>query len=121
MHAREAVDGVRVSGTIFHAEGYPIGSFFSPGAASFRTNETRTFRLSLSGLSLSSGSYSFGLATGVGNEATGHLDFDIVMDVLPFEVAAASGEDGMVAAWSAHWGAIRFEEVDIKEVTGDGT
>ena len=120
MQAREAVDGVRVSGTIFHAEGYPIGSFFSPGVASFGVGEARTFRLNLAGLNLSAGSYSFGLATGVGDEATGHRDFDVVMEVLPFEVAAAAGENGTVAAWSSNWGAIRFEGVQIHEVSSNG-
>ena len=120
MRAREVVDGVRVSGTIFHAEGYPIGSFFSPGAANFSAGEERTFRLNLASLNLSAGSYSFSLATGVGDEATGHRDFDIVTEVLPFEIAAAAGEAGTVATWSPHWGAIRFESVHMREVSGNG-
>lgn len=121
MQAREVVDSVRVSGTIFHAEGYPIGSFFSPTVATFSAGEERTFRLNLGQLTLSAGNYSFGLAIGVGDETTGHRDFDIVMEVLPFEVSSVAGEDGTLAGWSPHWGAIRFNGVQIQEVKGNAS
>jgi len=116
MRARDPIDGVRVSGTIFHAEGYPIGSFFSHGVGRFLAGEERVFRVCLAGMNLSPGSYNFGLAAGVGDEMSGHRDFDIIMEVLPFEVAAIEGEDGTVAAWSQHWGAIRFRDVKMLEV-----
>ena len=108
LKAREPVSDVRISGTIFHAEGYPIGSFFSAATANFSSDEERTYSLKLENLRLAPGHYSFGLATGTGNESTGHRDFDIVMEVLPFEVAALSGEGETMGAWVPNWGAIRL-------------
>ena len=120
LRAREAVDGVRVSGTIYHSEGYPIGSFFSSGVPALAIDQERIFRLHLSDLRLAPGSYSFALATGVGNSLVGHRDFDIVTEVLPFEIGSLSGEGDTVANWSPSWGAQRFAGVEVSEVCYGG-
>ena len=115
LKAREPVSDVRISGTIFHAEGYPIGSFFSAATANFvEGDEERTYSLQLENLRLAPGHYSFGLATGTGNESSGHRDFDIVMEVLPFEVAALSGEGETMGAWVPNWGAIRLSTPSLE-------
>ena len=117
LKAREAVVGVRVSGTIYHSEGYPIGSFFSQSVSAFDIDEERTFRLRLSDLRLAPGLYSFALATGVGNSEVGLRDFDILTEVLPFEIGLLRGEGNTVASWPSAWGAQRFGNVEISEVS----
>jgi lipopolysaccharide transport system ATP-binding protein len=117
LYAREAAQSVRISGTIFHAEGYPIGSFFSPSTASFNEGETKTMEVALHNLNLAPGRYSFGLATGTGNETTGHRDFDIVHEVLPFEISSLTGEAGTLGAWVPHWGSLRIATPGFTELS----
>lgn len=116
VRSRESVDGVRVSGTIFHAEGYPVGTFFSPPASNMLVKEERILKITINGARLAPGAYRMGLSTGIGNYISGHRHFDIVMEVLPFEVSPLEGEDGTMAGWSTHWGAIRLEDIDFEDV-----
>ena len=113
LAAREAVEGVRVSGSVMHAEGYAVGTFWTGGNATFKLGETRRFNVELGQLRLSPGMYSFQLAVGVGNELSGHVDFDLISEVLPFEVAAIDGDGGMLGAWHPSWGSIRFHQAKL--------
>lgn len=108
LRARDAVSGVRISGSVMHAEGYAVGTFWSDNNGSFSAGQTLEFTVDLGNLRLSPGAYSFQLATGVGNEIEGFRDFDLLAEVLPFEVGAFAGEGETVGAWHASWGAIRF-------------
>jgi lipopolysaccharide transport system ATP-binding protein len=108
LSAREAIQSVRLSGSVMHAEGYAIGTFWSGGDAHFDETGVRDFVVDLGELRLSPGMYSFQLAVGIGNESTGHRDFDLINEVLPFEVAAIDGDGGMLGAWHHSWGGIRF-------------
>ena len=108
LEAREAIDDIRVMGTIFHAEGYPIGSFFSATTANFESGERKNLSITLQDMRLGPGNYSFRLAIVTGNELTGHRDFDIITEVLPFEIGAVDGGQGTMATWHPAWGAIRM-------------
>ena len=110
VRARDAAAAVRVSGTIFHAEGTPVGSFFSAEALPFAAGEETTVRVSLDGLRLAPGSYTFGLSLTEGNERLGYRHHDSLMGVLPFEVTGIVGENGTLGIWPHHWGMIRFPE-----------
>lgn len=115
--ARQSVERIRISGTIFHAEGTPVGTFFSNESWSMQAGEERVFRVALPGLQLAPGGYQFGLALGRGNEKTSRIEFDILMDVLPFEVGALDGDGGTVGAWHRSWGSVRFPAPLVKEVS----
>jgi lipopolysaccharide transport system ATP-binding protein len=115
IHARENVRDLRISGTVFHAEGYPVGSFFTDSSICIATGNECTYSTTLNNINLSPGTYSFGLSVGTGNETSGHRDFDIILEVLPFEVSALEGADGTIAAWSPNWGAIRFQNIEISK------
>ena len=108
LRAREAVSGIRISGSVMHAEGYAVGTFWSDGKGSLSAGEDGRFTVDLGDLRLSPGAYSFQLATGVGNEIEGFRDFDLLAEVLPFEVGAFEGDGATVGSWHASWGAIRF-------------
>ena len=114
LFAREPVRGLRISGSIIHPEGYAIGTFWSEASGQFDAPGLQRFRIDLGDLHLSPGSYSFQLAVGTGDDTTGHRDFDLIREVLPFEVAASSGEEGTLAAWHQSWGSIRFPAAQLK-------
>ena len=106
--ARASVEDIRVSGTIFNPDGTPVGSFFTVNAQRVGAGDATVFRVTLAGLRLAPGAYSFGLGLARGNETTGHRDHDIVLEVLPFEIAPLEGEGGTVGTWPKAWGPIRM-------------
>ena len=110
VKALDAAAAVRVSGTIFHAEGTAVGSFFSAEALPLAAGEETTVRVSLNGLRLAPGSYTFGLSLTEGNEKLGYRHHDAVMGVLPFDVTGIVGENGTLGTWPHHWGLVRFPE-----------
>ena len=61
---------------------------------------------------LAPGNYHFALASGKGNDRHGLIDFDIIYDVLPFEVMPAQ-DDGARASWAPNWGSIRFIQPSV--------
>lgn len=116
VRGNEAIDQFRFSMTIFRADGTPVGSFFGPEIHSIQQRQEATFRLELQDLKLVQGLYYAGLATGKGNPMTGHLDYDVILDVLHFEVMAPEGTDGTCATWTPSWGAIQFSSPKVTQV-----
>jgi lipopolysaccharide transport system ATP-binding protein len=114
--AKQRTDRIRISGTIFQFDGVPVGSFFTHDSITAKMGERINLRTTLSSTNLAPGAYSLALALGHGTESTGHRDYDIVFDVLPFEVSAISGSNGTIGAWTHAWGPIRFPQPQI-EVT----
>ena len=118
VRAREAISRLRLSGTVFTVEGQPVGSFFTADeSVSLSAGERTVFRASLGTLRLAPGAYSFGLALGQGDSTSGHRDFDVVLSVLRFEVAAIVGTDGTIGNWPRNWGPLRFPEPAFAEVS----
>jgi lipopolysaccharide transport system ATP-binding protein len=112
----QSVNTFRFSMTIYAASGIPVGSLFTSEKYSLQTGELATFIVILENLSLSPGIYYLGIATGKGNHLTGHSDFDIVNNVLHFEIIPPEGIDGTKSYWYSGWGNIRFREPLLKRV-----
>ena len=110
------VDKFRFSMTIYRIDGTPIGSFFGPEKHSLKKGEAATFRLELTDLRLAQGMYYCGIAVGKGNDRMGYTDFDIIHDVLHFEIMAIEGIDGTRANWNHGWGGIRFPEPTVEKL-----
>ena len=117
IRAKRNFSVFRLSGTVFQADGSPVGSFFCADAGPVFDGEYKTARLILLGFRLAPGKYSLGLGIGEGNELTGHRDHDIVLDVLPFEVNAITGEGGTLANWATSWGPVRFPQTHLEIVS----
>ena len=117
LFAREPVSGVRISGSVMHPEGYAVGTFWSGCHGDFTESGSRQFSVDLGDLKLSPGTYSLQLAVGTGNDVTGFRDFDLIREVLPFEMAASSGEDGMLATWHHSWGSVRFPTAEFTSLS----
>jgi lipopolysaccharide transport system ATP-binding protein len=108
VRANAAVPEFRLSFTVHSYEGHPVGNTFSAPIDGLRQGETATFRVTVDDLPLAPGRYYLAVATGVGDERTGHRNFDIVSDILDFEVAPLRGDDGLLAYWTVNWGSIRI-------------
>jgi len=116
LRGNETCTAFRISLTIFKIDGTPVGSTFSAEDLSILKGEEAMFELRLSNLKLAEGQYYMGMAVGKGNERTGHIDFDIILDVLYFEVMSHKGDSGTRAYWAPNWGAIRFPEPFVKKL-----
>lgn len=118
LGAKEAVSFLRVSGVICRSEGTPVGAFYSPCVVELKAGEERLFRICIADHHIAPGAYKFRLAAGIGNATSARRDFDIINDVLPFEIALLS-EAGTASGWPPDWGAINFESVELNELTSD--
>jgi lipopolysaccharide transport system ATP-binding protein len=72
--------------------------------------------MELHDLRLARGTYYCGLATGTGNHLNERTEFDIILDVLHFEILAPLTADGTLSEWYPEWGAIRFIEPKITRI-----
>ena len=112
--AREATAGLRIMGNLMHPEGYAVGTFWSSDdGVDAQVGESQTFVVDVGKLRLAPGAYSFQLAIAQGDEVSGYILFDMISEVLPFEVGAITGENGTVAAWYPSWGSIRFPRASL--------
>ncbi len=109
VRGNERVENFRFSLTVFRIDGIPVGCCFGSPFLSIQKGEAATFRLTLHDPQLAPGLYYFGLATGRDSP----LAYDIVLDVLHFEMLAPSAADGARANWIPSWGSIRFKEPEV--------
>ena len=116
--ARESLPELGVKGTIFRDDGSPVGGFFSLGSLAVEAGDERMLRVTLRSLRLAPGKYSFEVGLAKGNEYSGHLDYDFVLEVLPFEVTPLRGDGGVVGTWVRNWGPVRFMPALLEEVGG---
>jgi lipopolysaccharide transport system ATP-binding protein len=110
------VDGFRFSITIFQADGTPVGNAFGPEVHCIRTGERAVFRMTLSDLRLARGAYYCALAVGKGSDLTDRMEFDIILDVLHFEVLMPVRPDGGMSEWFSVWGPIRLGQPGVTRI-----
>ncbi|WP_017654683.1 ABC transporter ATP-binding protein [Fortiea contorta] len=116
VRGNESIDKFRFSMTLCRVDGTPIGNFFSEEGQSLQQGEIGTYRLVLRDLRLATGIYYCNFATGKGNDKQGRIEFDIIFDVLHFEVMPPEGIDGTLSFWSPAWGSIRFKEPIVTRI-----
>ena len=108
--ARAAADieEMRASMTVFAEDGAPVGSCFGRPFAGPRNGEEINFRVTLPKPRLAPGNYFCGVAIGKGDNTSGHVDFDVVLDTLNFQVRPEAGDDDTLSVWYKGWGNIVF-------------
>jgi lipopolysaccharide transport system ATP-binding protein len=116
VRGNEDVAGFRFSITIFSSDGTPVGNVFGPPQQSIHKGEVAVFDMSLSDLRLARGSYYCAVATGLGSDLDDRVEFDIIVDVLGFEVLGPLRPDGVMSEWMSVWGQIRFQEPRVERV-----
>jgi lipopolysaccharide transport system ATP-binding protein len=115
LKGNEDVKAFRLSTTIYAADGTPVGGCFGPENLSIRAGTTAKFEFRLHDLHLAPGAYYCGMGVGTGNQIRGFLDYDVVLDVIHFEILATEAGAGTKSYWSPTWGCIRFPEA----ITGE--
>jgi lipopolysaccharide transport system ATP-binding protein len=110
VRARTAVHDFRISYSVSSYDGRAVGAAFSPVLPALQQGEKATFRFATDQLALAPGRYHCDLATGSGDNLTGYRTFDIVSEVLDFEMAPPQADDGVLGYWEPNWGVIRFPE-----------
>ena len=115
IRARDRIENARVSMVVFASDGTPVGASFSDGVLHLGPGEEAELDVVLSEPGLAPGAYYCGVAIGRGSYKTGHIDFDVVLETLQFEVCAAPGEDTAVSHWCHQWGRIVFKDLSVQQ------
>ena len=110
----ERVRKLRTSLTIFSQDGTPVGSSFSYEIEIKNTNKLQTFKVVIPRVNLSIGNYYMGLALGKGNNKTALEDYDILLNVLHFEMREDK-KDKFVSTWPKGWGNVVFDTLELIE------
>ena len=113
VRCESAVDRFRVGMTVFKAGGSPVGTSFSPEVDGLAAGEEREVAISLPSINLGPGSYFCTISVGRGNQRTAFVDYDIVANVLFFEVAHEETSAGTMAIWYPQWGSVVFPDLLI--------
>jgi lipopolysaccharide transport system ATP-binding protein len=118
LKGNDDVSRFRLSITVFAADGTPVGSTFAPENLSIRRDGYSTVEFRIINPRLGPGAYYCGMGVGTGNPTIGHTDFDVILDVVHFEVLPPEGDGGTRSYWTRGWGMIRFREAVTAKICG---
>jgi len=111
IRGNHAVSDFSFNLTIRKVDGMPVGSCSAAQAHSIQAGEVARYRVLLPNPCLAPGSYVMDLGVAAGDERTGFREFDVIAEVLDFEVMAPPGENDTMSEWHESWGAIRFRRL----------
>ena len=117
IRARDRIENARVSMSVLSSDGTPVGACFSAGFLNLAPGEEAELEVTLPEPRLAPGAYHCGVAVGKGTHKTGHLDFDVVLETLHFEVCATPGKDTAISHWCREWGRIVFQDLTVRQST----
>lgn len=109
LKANRTTKNFRLAGSIFNQEGVRLGLFFGEEVLSMTANETKIVKFSVINHNLSKGVYSLSFSTGRGSLETGNTEFDIVYDILRYEVAYTNDINSPIVKWENDWGSFIFQ------------
>jgi lipopolysaccharide transport system ATP-binding protein len=92
----------------------PVGATWSGPIQQANEGSSVELVVQLPDARLAPGRYTIALGTGFGYGQRIHTDFDGVLNVCDFEVAAPEGEDATLTYWAPVWGATRFPPLDVR-------
>lgn len=111
--AHRACAEPRLTYTLHRGGGEPVGTAFSEVLPPLEQDEAVTWEVSLEGLNIAPGRYYLTLAVGTGEQTLGYEHFDVVTDVLHFEVAPGATPAG-AEVWHYGWGATRLAPPQVR-------
>jgi lipopolysaccharide transport system ATP-binding protein len=117
IRGQRRVTDFRLSVVVLKLDDTPVGSAFGRESLSIDAGEDATFEFRLKGASLAPGSYVCGFGMGKGRPETGLSEFDVVLNVVHFQVLPPVGEHGVLSAWEVAWGTIRFPTPECERVS----
>lgn len=98
----------RIAGSIFTNEDYKVGTFFTNTKDAAKITNSLTVDVDIVDHNLSKGSYYFAFSVGYGDEEVGNKEYDIVYEVLPFEITHKIDIESPINNWPKNWGNISF-------------
>ena len=98
----------RIAGSIFTYDDFKIGTFFSNSIPANCNNQFSCLELSINDHNLSKGHYYFAFSIGIGDEELGNKEFDIVYEVLHFQITHKTDLNTPINNWPKNWGNILF-------------
>lgn len=108
MKINKWVSDFRVAGSVFNDDEIKIGTFFTNVKDLPPNKEKLSVEVELINHNLSKGNYYFAFSIGIGDEELGNIEFDIVYDVLHFEITHKTGISDPINKWPRDWGNISF-------------
>ncbi|RYG08260.1 MAG: ABC transporter ATP-binding protein, partial [Chitinophagaceae bacterium] len=109
LKANRSTENFRLAGSIYNQEGIRLGLFFGQEVLSLAETETKKIKFSIVNHNLSKGIYSLSFSTGRGSVETGNIEFDIVYDILRFEIAYTNDISTPIVKWENDWGNFIFQ------------
>ena len=109
--------GIRLSMTILTKDSTPIGCTVMEDDVSADLGESKERLVCLSSPNLAPGNYYCIVALGSGGLFEEHVDYDIVPDVLNFEVKPIDSETGKGVYWGSGWGHTVLPNLQIVDLT----
>jgi lipopolysaccharide transport system ATP-binding protein len=117
VRANQAVDNFRFTLLLLRMNGPAVGTCFSPEMPKIPLGTTASYRIKLPSWNLSPGNYYFTVSTGKGDYGQNYLDFDILAQVLQFEILPPEQPTWMGVSWFHGWGPLRFPEPDVSRIS----
>jgi len=111
VRGNDCIESFRFGLTVFRLDGTPVGSSWGLPIHSIQKGEVGTFRLTLHQPHLAPGVYHLGLGTSRRRGPLSYEDFDVVLEVLHFEVLAPADHGDARATWIPNWGSVRFNKL----------
>lgn len=108
---------IRISITVFTDSGSAIGSTFTRKPITVEQGSSPSFSVVLARPRLSPGPYYMAIAIGKGNDKEGHYNYDVISNLLHFNVLNQLCDDGALSYWSHTWGNICFDSPEINPQT----
>ncbi|MEO7413113.1 MAG: ABC transporter ATP-binding protein [Opitutaceae bacterium] len=104
---RQPISTLRVSTTVFSSNSAAVGGSFGTEMPFRATaNDRKTVRVKLPHPSLAPGRYYLDIAVGRGDFTGERVEYDIVTEVLYFEVLPPKTAGGNLARWESGWGTV---------------
>ena len=104
------VPRIRIAGSVNNSEEVKVGTFFSNEIIlDDNTGRERIIELKIEDHNLTKGQYFFSISVGTGNEFSMNNEFDIVYDILTFEITHKSDIYTPINNWPRDWGNVNFK------------
>lgn len=110
------VENFRLSLVVYQKGGTPVGGVFGPETMAVKKGETAVFEVELAGHHLASGFYYCGVAAGTGDYKTSAKNYDLVHNVLQFEITETKTRGSLQGEWLPAWGRIKFPEPSVRRI-----
>ena len=116
IHANKNIPNCRINTTIFAEDGSPVGSVSNTETFEIQKGETKRIYFSLHNNHFALGFYTASFSIGTGNYLTCQTDFDVIKNILSFEIDSLNQQSNeAIAQWNYCWGKIMLQS-KMKEI-----